>query len=397
MGPDHPSPGWIRPMRSPFWYRYSLLLLGLFASLPLSAGAQRLRIVAANTSSGNGQDYDQGHGIRIFKGVKPDVALIQEFNYLNNTPANLREFVDDTFGPEFAYFRESNTGSIPNGVISRYPILESGQWVSTVAERDYAWARIDLPGNRELLAISVHLPTASASVRNAEADDLVDYVTAWYAANGGSRATDYLVIGGDFNTDNRSESCLSTLGQVITIGTSHPADRNGNVNTNASRGKPYDGVYAGKGLHALQTATVLGSSVFPHGLVADTRVYSPITEIAPALAGDSGAVNMQHQAVVKDFQIPLPADPPVLEITGTNIKTTPPRQVQLSFRSTAGATYEAQASFTMAVEEWAVLGTFTASGTSTTVTVVPHTPGANQIQDSQLAEAARRYYRVIRR
>ena len=361
------------------------------------AAAQRLRIVAANTSSGNGQDYDPGHGIRIFKGVLADVILIQEFNYLNNTSADIREFVDETFGQGFSFFRESNTGGIPNGVISRYPILESGQWVSTVAERDYAWARIDLPGNRELLAVSVHLPTASASVRNGEAQDLVGYVNTYYAANGGSRATDYLVIGGDFNRGNRSESCLGTLGQVVTIGTAHPADRFGNVNTNASRAKPYDAVYAGKGLHALQTTTVIGRSIFPNGLVADTQVYSPISEIAPALTTDSAAPNMQHMAVVKDFYLPPPPDPPLLEILSSHIKTSSPRLVQITFRSTTGATYEVQASPSTDPAAWNNLASFTADGTSSTIAVVTTAPGAGQVADPLLESAPRRFYRVIRR
>jgi len=29
-----------------------------------------------------------------------------------NAPADMREFVDTTFGPTFSYFRESNSGSI---------------------------------------------------------------------------------------------------------------------------------------------------------------------------------------------------------------------------------------------------------------------------------------------
>jgi len=387
-----------------------LLLLGLATPGTRSATAQRIRIVAGNISSGNGQNYNEGHGIRIFQGLKPDIILMQEFNYLSNSVANydftgnlnatgdIRNFVDTTVDATFSFFRESNTGSIPNGVISRYPILESGQWVSTVAQRDYAWARINIPGPRELLAVSVHLPTTD-SAQPAEALDLVGYVNSYYTANGGSRATDYLVIGGDFNTDSRTATSLnaSHLGQVITVGTSHPADRNGNVNTNASRGKPYDAVYAGKGLHALQVPTVIGASTFINGLVADTRVYSPINEISPALAGDSGSSNMQHMAIVKDFRIPIPADPPVLEILASSLKTSAPRHAQITFRSTAGATYEVQANNTLAAASWTTLGSITATGTSTAVTIVTTPPGTGQVQDNLLASSARRFYRMIRR
>jgi endonuclease/exonuclease/phosphatase family metal-dependent hydrolase len=374
-----------------------LLLFGLTFAGALFSPAQKIRIVAGNITSGNGQNYDEGHGIRIFQGVKPDIVLIQEFNYLSKSAADIREFVDTTFGTGFSYFRESNTGSIPNGVISRYPILESGQWVSTVAERDYAWARIDLPGSRELLAVSVHLPTASPGARNSEAQDLVGYINTYYAANGGARATDYLVVGGDFNTDVRSEACLTTLGAVVTIGTAHPADRNGNVNTNASRAKPYDAVYAGKGLHALQTATVVGASTFTNGLVADTREYSPVSEIAPAFASDSGASQMQHMAVVKDYQLPVPPDPPVLEILSSSLKTTAPRTAQITFRSTVGATYEVHAGNTMAAAAWTNLGSVTATTTSTAVIIVTTAPAAGQVRDPLLATATRRFYRVIRR
>jgi endonuclease/exonuclease/phosphatase family metal-dependent hydrolase len=382
---------------SPRLFRFLLLLSFGLAGVP-SLLAQKIRIVAGNISSGNGQNYNEGHGIRIFQGLKPDIVLIQEFNYLSKSPADMRAFVDTAFGAGFSYFRESNTGSIPNGVISRFPILESGQWVSTVAERDYAWARIDLPGSRELLAISVHLPTTD-SAQPGEALDLVGYVDTYYAANGGSRASDYLVIGGDFNTDSRTATCLNSshLGQIITVGTSHPADRNGNVNTNAGRNKPYDGVYAGKGLPALQVPTVIGGSTFTYGLVGDTRVYSPLSEIAPALSGDSGAAQMQHMAVVKDFLIPLPADPPVLTILSSSIKTTAPRHAQISLQATTGATYEVQATNTMGTSAWSNLGTFIAGSTTAAVTIVTTTPTAGQVQDPLLATAVRRFYRIIRR
>lgn len=42
------------------------------------------RAMAANISTGNNQSYDPGHGIRIFKAVKPDIVMIQEFRYGRN-------------------------------------------------------------------------------------------------------------------------------------------------------------------------------------------------------------------------------------------------------------------------------------------------------------------------
>ncbi len=66
------------------------------------------------------------------------------------------------------------------------------------------------------------------------------------------------------------------------------------------------GVYVDTDLNAFSTSVVIGNSVFANGLVADTRVYTPISEISPALSTDSGATGMQHMAVVRDFLVPVP-------------------------------------------------------------------------------------------
>ncbi|OJT21307.1 endonuclease [Archangium sp. Cb G35] len=263
-----------------------------------AAASVRLRVMAANISSGNYQSYDPGHGTRIFQGTKPDVVAIQEFNYGDNSATAIRNFVNTAFGTGFYYYREAGA-QIPNGIISRYPIIASGEWDDNqVDNRDFAWARIDVPGPKDLWVVSVHLLTASSSVRNTEATNLSNFIKA------NVPTSDYLVIAGDLNTDSRSEACFTTFSQVVSTASPYPADRNGNTNTNASRGKPYDHVLVDADLRAYQTATVIGSSSFAAGTVIDTRVYSPLSEISPALSGDSGATNMQHMAVIKDFLIP---------------------------------------------------------------------------------------------
>lgn len=40
------------------------------------------------------------------------------------------------------------------------------------------------------------------------------------------------------------------------------------------------------------------------GLVVDTRIYTPLGDLAPAELADSDAANMQHMAVVRDFLVP---------------------------------------------------------------------------------------------
>ena len=263
-----------------------------------SALSVPVRVMAANTTSGSLQSYDPGHGTRIFQGTKPDVVAIQEFNYGDNTPTAIRGYVNTAFGTNFSYYREGGA-QIPNGIISRWPIIAAGEWDDTqVTNRDFAWARIDVPGPKDLWVVSVHLLTSSSSIRNTEAVNLVNFIKA------NVPVTDYLVIAGDFNTSSRSEAAFSTFSQVVSVAAPYPADRNGNTNTNASRGSPYDHVLVASDLRAYQVATVIGGSTFSAGLVADTRVYSPISEISPALSADSGAANMQHMAVIKDFLIP---------------------------------------------------------------------------------------------
>ena len=257
-----------------------------------------IRIMAGNLTSGNYQNYDLGHGIRIFQGIKPDIVMIQEFNYKTNSTTDIRSFVNTAFGTSFYYYREGGA-QIPNGVISRWPIIASGEWDDTsVSNRDFAWARIDIPGPIDLWVVSMHLLTSSSTTRNTEAKQLVSYINANIPASA------YLVIGGDFNTGSRSEACVTTFSQIVTTSGPYPADRNGNTNTNASRGSPYDWVLADADLNAYKTSVGIGSSAFANGLVADTRVYSPIAEISPALSTDSGAPSMQHMGVVRDFLVP---------------------------------------------------------------------------------------------
>jgi endonuclease/exonuclease/phosphatase family metal-dependent hydrolase len=258
-----------------------------------------LRIIAANLSSGNLQSWDPGHGARILQGLKPDVVLIQEWNIGNKTDEDRRAWVDATFGPDFCFQVEDGV-QIPNGVISRYPILSAGNWVdSQVSNRSFVWARLDVPGSRDLWAISLHLLTSNPGQRTLEATDLISKI------NQVIPPADLLVLGGDLNTSNRTETTIGTLAQVVRTTGPHPADGNGNQNTNTNRNNPYDWVLADADLAALQVPVAIADGgLFDAGLVFDSRVFSPLGDVAPVLATDSSAVNMQHMAVVKDFLLP---------------------------------------------------------------------------------------------
>ncbi|CAN5342165.1 hypothetical protein BH09SUM1_BH09SUM1_23000 [soil metagenome] len=280
----------------------TLALLILACALGDSAFAQtRVRLVAGNLSTGNFQSYDNGEGARIFKGLKPDVAMIQEFNYGDNSPAVLDGWVTSTFGAN-AHYKRGMTAQIPNGVISAtYPIIESGEWTDPqVDNRDFVWARIDIPGDHNLWAISVHMLT-TASKRPPEGVAIHDFIVARVPAE------DYVVIGGDFNTKSRTETILNNISSVVVIAGPYPTDGRGlssSENTNASRAEPYDLVLVESDLNAFQVPVLIGAKSFTGGLVFDSRVYTPLADVAPVLSGDSGAPSMQHMAIVKDFMIP---------------------------------------------------------------------------------------------
>jgi len=275
----------------------------IFAFLlhPAAAEPVRIRLVAANLSSGNSQSYDPGHGARILRGLRPDIVLIQEFNFGDNSETAARGFVTSNFGPDFVFFREKpGPGRIPNGVISRFPILASGIWDDqAVSNREFVFAQIDIPGHRDLWVVSVHLLT-NDSKRPAEAKALA----ALIAANVPDAA--YLVIGGDLNTDNMRDQTFVRLRSVVEIPAALPADGSGKTGTNRNRGKPYDHLLADRDLHPLRIPVVIGTSRFDNGLVFDSRVFTPLSDVAPVQRGDSDAQNMQHMAVVRDFLVPVP-------------------------------------------------------------------------------------------
>ena len=273
----------------------------------------QLRVMAANITSGNSQAYCSkapsatnpcdSAGVRIFKAVKPDVVLIQEFNMYKNstdTDASARSFVDTTFGPEYYYYR--GNGAIPNGVISRYPILSSGYWKSNKqTNRDWNWAVIDLPGPRELLVISVHLGT---STNGQELPVIIDRIEEKIATDKANGQQYYVMIGGDFNTDSRG-STRTHLSSVFNTAAPYPVDQKNNDNTNLGRAKPYDWLLCSYDWCNYEVPAVIGNHTYKNGHVFDSRVYSELGElddVEPVQAKDSNATNMQHMPVIRDFK-----------------------------------------------------------------------------------------------
>jgi endonuclease/exonuclease/phosphatase family metal-dependent hydrolase len=254
----------------------------------------KLRVVSANLSSGNFSSWELGHGQRIVQGVDPDVVLIQEFNVGSNSNAELQRFAESLVGPQAQYVRGHQRG-IPNGIISRFPIVASGDVAQpSVVNRALTWARIDVPGTVDVYAVSVHLHTRAGN-RATDARALARWIS------GSVPAAAATIVGGDFNTKSRTEATVTALDAVLDISGPFPADTAGNSNTNAGRNNPYDWVLSDDDL--VPIPTVIGTRTFANGLVIDTRRYPSISDIAPALATDSAAPQMQHMAVVRDFAL----------------------------------------------------------------------------------------------
>lgn len=276
----------------------------LFAALLTCAGAAsagtKIRVVAANLTT-TSQKYDAGHGIRIVSALKPDVVLLQECKYKNNTAADVQELADKMCGTGFHVFREEFKG-IPNAIFSRWPITASGNWDSPITEdREFAHARIDLPGDKDLFAISLHLKAKSnaKAKREKEAMRLVSLIKEHVPADM------LLVAGGDLNTNNTNEKCLGALDDVLTI-PGAPTDQGGDDGTNFNRDNPYDWVLANPALHACSTPVQIGTTTHSHkgGLVIDSREFTPLADLPGVLKNDSGDKDMQHMAVVRDFFVP---------------------------------------------------------------------------------------------
>ena len=262
--------------------------------IALWADPLHLRVVTGNLSSGRYQKYDDGPGARIFQGLKPDIALIQEFRVGDSTETQIKSWVQSVFGPDFYYYRQE--APLPNGIVSRYPIESSGFWKDKDMEnRDFAWARIKLPDGQRILAVSLHLSASKEAKRRSETQSVANYCKTNLAAD------EWLIIGGDLNTQVRNESCVRSLSAVVHTEAPYPTDEAGNENTNAGRRKPTDWLLVNV---ALQSLKIPNSLTGTGDLVFDSRVFSDLSKVPPILAEDSAAEQMQHMAIVRDFLIP---------------------------------------------------------------------------------------------
>jgi endonuclease/exonuclease/phosphatase family metal-dependent hydrolase len=332
-----------------------LLSMGPAARAAVPVSNLAVRVMTANITD-NSQSYED-FGLRIIQGLKPDIVAIQEFNYRNNTPGDFRAMIDAVLGTNYTYFRETGY-SIPNGIISRWPITASGSWDDvTIPDRGFAWARVDLPGTNDLYVVSVHLKASggSESTRATEAANLRTLITANFPAHAP------VVVAGDMNFQSRSTSAEPGLATLRAFLSDEPAptdsESGGDPDTNQPRSRPYDYVLPNFILRSNQVAVAIGARLFTNGLVFDSRVYSPLSDVAPVQAGDSGLA--QHMAVVKDFRIGVFVDEGV-EVPRPRLAWESARIIR--WQGPSNLTYTVQGS--VLLTNWDVVGTASSATTN---------------------------------
>ncbi|MEM7604719.1 MAG: endonuclease/exonuclease/phosphatase family protein [Myxococcota bacterium] len=275
---------------------------GALACLPTQApecgeSCGTFRVTAANLTSGRYSHYE-GPGTRILTGLRSDLILVQELNYEDNSPDAFRRFTNAVCGDRCEYVR--GEGTIPNGIVSRYPILDSGELddpILTPADprnltRRHVWALIDVPGPTDVYALSVHYRTSGDRERTSRA--LVNAVEARAPANA------HIVIGGDFNLDEGA--ALDLLTPLVDT-SARPRDEFGDGTTNGPRSRRIDALYASPRLDESEAPVIVGDVSYEGGAVVDTRTLSNLSAIHPARAEDSNAFQMQHMAVVREFAL----------------------------------------------------------------------------------------------
>jgi hypothetical protein len=135
---------------------------------------------------------------------------------------------------------------------------------------------------------------------------------------------DAFVVAGNLNIQSRNEDALKVLTSVL-VDEPIPTDRTfgGNPNTDRARSQPNDLVLPNPLAWSLRTFTGVGSRIFPNGLVFDSRVFTPLSAVAPIEFNDSAAA--KHMAVIKDFSFPytltnwVEVPPPVLNIEPSGV------------------------------------------------------------------------------
>ena len=287
-----------------------------------------LKIQTANVSKVG--TFAMNQSIRIFQGLEPGVAMLQEWALAEGTH---REYVDEAFGPQFyyylAYTNKNPVGdpwAMPNGIVSRWAMQTWGGWKDTTGSNlpYFAWAIIDLPGDTDLGVVSAHLKAGLTVEDRERRVEQANLIKAYVEANFDT-VNDYIVVGGDINAGTANEWCIQSFATFLDPSTYRPADRNGNEYTNQIRNDPFDWIMPNLLLNSFQETLVIGTEdyQYPEGIVFDSHVFcrcdaapipqpgDPLWNLPPVLYGDSHSTLMDHMTVMVSFDIfPSPTPSP---------------------------------------------------------------------------------------
>lgn len=288
----------------------SAVLLSAWLLTAVQAHAGAVKIMSFNITTVH--SYIGNPAIRILQGLKPDIALLQEFKDRNS---DYRGFVDEAFGTDFVYYRGPGIGGAfnqSNGIVSRWPFKDSGSWDDVVVQNRYFdWAVIDLPGNApDIQVVSIHLKAGTTpedkDTRVTEATNLKALIEANFAAD------QYIMIAGDMNTVSRDSepALIAVFDSYLTTSDGTPADRNGNNNTNVNRVSAFDWLIPNQLLGDVITTLTVGSSGYLGGIVFDSRVFTPLSELPPILETDTASGDMDHCPIMKSYDLPIPISTP---------------------------------------------------------------------------------------
>src|SRR5205823_6129268 len=148
----------------------------------------------------------------------------------------------------------------------------------------FAWAQIDIPGSKDLWAVSVHLLT-STSAHSAEAAQLTQYIQQNIPAG------DYLVIGGDFNSPTRTDAAVTGLSSVVLTNITPPTPPRGGENWTA--GIPHASTWTSSNVSAVKIEySADGGSTCSVVSASTTATSETFSWVVPSTATTNGNVRI---------------------------------------------------------------------------------------------------------
>ncbi|NJN48056.1 MAG: hypothetical protein HC808_18035 [Candidatus Competibacteraceae bacterium] len=143
---------------------------------------------------------------------QPAVVLFQNFIIGDNSPSDLDDWVITNFGAEFTYVHDAKS-TVPSAVISRFTIAEYGVWSdleSKYGDGRSLYARIDLPGERDLWVINAHLSPES-ELRLRQTETLLERIITQLPKE------DFLLFGGQLNITDNADPALGLLQEILIV------------------------------------------------------------------------------------------------------------------------------------------------------------------------------------